>query len=159
MKYYEEIYDKYGQMVYRYLYRLCQNKEIAEDLTQDTFIRAIEKSKNFQGQSSVSTWLCAIARNTYLDYLKKKENQNLSLEFAEGRTKDFIDDILVKDDVKRVHKILHKMSEPYKEVFMLRVFGELSFKDIAGIFGKTEVWARVTYRRAREKLINELREK
>ena len=53
------------------------------------------------------------------------------------------------DTSLRIHRVLHNLDEPYKEVFQLRVFGELSFKEIGSIFGKTETWARVTFHRAR----------
>lgn len=162
MNYYEEIYSKYGQMIYRYLYGLCRNADIAEDLTQDTFLKAIEKSGSFEGQSSVSTWLCTIARNRYMDYLKKKENRHLPLEICEEisdeKSGNFSEEVISKEDTKKILLVLHKLPEPYKEVFMLRVYGELPFKEIANIFGKTDEWARVTFRRAREKLMAELEE-
>ena len=57
-----------------------------------------------------------------------------------------------RDSSFRIHVALHAMEEPFREVFELRVFGELSFREIGTIFGKTENWARVTYHRARLKL-------
>ena len=69
---YAEIYDKYGDLVYGYALKLCGNETVAEDLTQSTFLKAIENMKSFRGQSSISTWLCSITKNLYLNMLKKK---------------------------------------------------------------------------------------
>lgn len=144
-------------MIFKYLYRLCKNADIAEDLTQDTFVKAIEKSNKFKGNSSISTWLCAIAKNEYLDYVRKKDNSNISLEFDTEKEEDFIHILSDKEIARRAHKILHGMNEPYKEIFMLRVFGELSFREIGELFDKSELWARVTYRRAKEKIIEKMK--
>lgn len=157
MNAYDEIYRLYAKEVYLFLMQLSKNHEIAEDLTQTTFLKAIEKLDTFKEQCKVSSWLCQIAKNEYLNYIKKKENQNLPLEYAkEQQNADMENKIILKERSKEIHKILHKMKEPYKEIFMLRVFGELSFKEIGELFQKTDLWARVTYRRAKEKIIKEL---
>lgn len=153
MNAYDEIYRLYAKEVYLFLMQLSKNHEIAEDLTQTTFLKAIEKLDTFKEQCKVSSWLCQIAKNEYLNYIKKKENQNLPLEYAkEQQNADMENKIILKERSKEIHK----MKEPYKEIFMLRVFGELSFKEIGELFQKTDLWARVTYRRAKEKIIKEL---
>lgn len=157
MKAYDEIYRLYAKEVYLFLMQLSRNHDIAEDLTQSTFLKAIEKLDTFKNQCKISTWLCQIAKNEYLNYIKKKENQNLPLEYAgEQQSTGMEDKVILKEKSKEIHKILHKMEEPYKEIFMLRVFGELSFKEIGELFQRTDLWARVTYRRAKEKIIKEL---
>lgn len=151
---YAEIYDKYGDLVYGYALKLCGNETVAEDLTQSTFLKAIENMKSFRGQSSISTWLCSITKNLYLNMLKKKESQNVSLEIVVEQVGEGFEELLLnKENCRRIHKILHELQEPYKEVFSLRIFGEMSFKDIGDLFGKSDLWARVTYRRAREKIV------
>ena len=80
MNAYDEIYQKYAREVYLYLLKLSKNPSVAEDLMQTTFLKAVEKQDSFKGKSKISTWLCAIAKNEYLNEWKKKENQNLSLE-------------------------------------------------------------------------------
>ena len=155
----QEVYEKYFTVVYRYLLSLSHNTHIAEELTQETFFKALKKVDDFRGECDLRVWLCQISKNTYYDYLKKNkkyapEAQN---EFAEEVfSVDFIQDFSDKETAFRVHKVLHKLSEPYKEVFSLRVFGELSFSDISDLFGKSESWARVTYHRACKNIREEL---
>ena len=122
-------------------------------------LQSTEKVDDFRGECDLRVWLCQISKNTYYDYLKKNkkyvpEAQN---ELSEDVfSTDFIQDFSDKETAFRVHKVLHKLSEPYKEVFSLRVFGELSFSDISDLFGKSESWARVTYHRACKKIREEL---
>ena len=155
----QEVYEKYFTVVYRYLLSLSHNTHIAEELTQETFFKALKKVDDFRGECDLRVWLCQISKNTYYDYLKKNkkyvpEAQN---ELSEDVfSTDFIQDFSDKETAFRVHKVLHKLSEPYKEVFSLRVFGELSFSDISDLFGKSESWARVTYHLACKKIREEL---
>ena len=155
----QEVYEKYFTVVYRYLLSLSHNTHIAEELTQETFFKALKKVDDFRGECDLRIWLCQISKNTYYDYLKKNkkyvpEAQN---ELSEDVfSTDFIQDFSDKETAFRVHKVLHKLSEPYKEVFSLRVFGELSFSDISDLFGKSESWARVTYHRDCKKIREEL---
>ena len=155
----QEVYEKYFTVVYRYLLSLSHNTHIAEELTQETFFKALKKVDDFRGECDLRVWLCQISKNTYYDYLKKNkkyvpEAQN---ELSEDVfSTDFIQDFSDKETVFRVHKVLHKLSEPYKEVFSLRVFGELSFTTISSLFGKSESWARVTYHRTCKKIREEL---
>ena len=69
-----------------------------------------------------------------------------------------VEEILAEGELSRqVHRIIHEMDEPYKEVFTLRIFGDLAFSDISSLFGKSESWARVTYHRARKMIVERLR--
>ena len=155
----QEVYEKYFTVVYRYLLSLSHNTHIAEELTQETFFKALKKVDDFRGECDLRIWLCQISKNTYYDYLKKNkkyvpEAQN---ELSEDVfSTDFIQDFSDKETAFRVHKVLHKLSEPYKEVFSLRVFGELSFSDISDLFGKSESWARVTYYRAKKMIVEKM---
>jgi RNA polymerase sigma-70 factor (ECF subfamily) len=145
----ESIYDEYFSVVYKYIMTISRNQTVAEDITQETFFKAMEKIDGFRGDSSIKVWLCQIAKNTYLNYTKANAKlEELPDEYGEPVT-SIEEGILFRVDSKRAHHIIHNMKEPYKEVFSLRTFGELSFSDIGELFGKTESWARVTYHRAR----------
>jgi RNA polymerase sigma-70 factor (ECF subfamily) len=147
----EGIYSKYSKDVYLFCLSLCSCHATAEDITSETFIKAIKSFGSFRGQCSVRVWLCQIAKNTYYDSLRKHSKKaELSGDIQDEN--DFENDLLEKDEALRIHKLLHKLDDPYKEVFTLRVFAELSFSDIGKIFLKTESWARVTFHRARLKL-------
>lgn len=149
----EEIYKNYFKHVYLYIYSLSGNKHIAEDITSETFMKAISSIDSFKGDCDIRVWLCKIARNTYYSYLRKNKKL-VSMDFIPVPEKD-IDiekEICILEESKKIQKVLLNLNEPYREVFILRVFGELSFKQIASIFGKTENWACVTYHRAKNKI-------
>ena len=155
----EKIYRTYFMKVYSYILSTVKNHDIAEEITQNTFLKAMTAKKQFLGNSSEYTWLCAIAKNQCIDYFREEEKkapfpEDDSLAFDD----EALDNITKKETSLKIHKFLHEMEEPYKEVFELRVFGELSFAEIAQVFGKTENWARVTYHRARLKLKERLNE-
>jgi len=148
-----EIYSQYFSDVYKYAYSLCKNKDIAEEITQDTFFKAMKNIDTFNGSCKLFVWLCQIAKNTYFTYLKK-EKKFLGSEEMENIADDekIEQSLLEKETAFELHRVLHRLEEPYKEVFSLRVFGELSFMQIAELFGKTESWARVTYYRSKNKI-------
>lgn len=152
MKRFEEIYEEYFSDVYKYLRGLTANEHLAEELTSDTFFKAMKSIDSFRGDCDVRVWLCQIAKNTYFSYFKKQKNVE-SLEDNESiaMQQDDIENMLVDKQLAfKIHQKLHEMKDPYKEVFSLRVFGELSFKQIAELFGKSEHWACVTFHRAKE---------
>lgn len=152
MKRFEEIYEEYFSDVYKYLRGLTANEHLAEELTSDTFFKAMKSIDSFRGDCDVRVWLCQIAKNTYFSYFKKQKNVE-SLEDNESVAiqQDDIENLLVDKQLAfKIHQKLHEMKDPYKEVFSLRVFGELSFKQIAELFGKSEHWACVTFHRAKE---------
>ena len=145
----EKVYNEYFSVVYRYILSISKNPLTAEEISQETFFKAMKKIDGFRGESSLKVWLCQIAKNTYYNYLKARGRQTeLSDEYEESSV-SLEEEYFVGVDAKRVHQILHCMKDPYKEVFSLRTFGELSFSDIGELFGKTDSWARVTYHRAR----------
>ena len=149
----EELYKAYFPDVYKYLLALTGDRQMAEELTQDTFFKALQKIEGFRGECSVRVWLCQIGKNAYLDYLKKHKRVFPADEEKEtAYVRDMVQEMERKETAYRIHRILHKMSEPYKEVFTLRVFGELSFREISALFGKTESWARTTFLRAKRKI-------
>lgn len=156
----EELYRTYFDIVYRYIRSISQDGSLAEEVTQETFFKALEKIDQFRGDCDVRVWLCQIAKNTLYDHLKKQKKQLLGdekLEKAESAGGELLEEKLAqRSQAMEIHKVLHRLSEPYKEVFSLRTFGELTFRDIGMLFGKSENWARVTYYRARVKIREEL---
>jgi RNA polymerase sigma-70 factor (ECF subfamily) len=156
----EELYRTYFDIVYRYIRSISQDGSLAEEVTQETFFKALEKIDQFRGDCDVRVWLCQIAKNTLYDHLKKQKKQLLGdekLEKAESAGGELLEEKLAqRSQAMEIHKVLHRLSEPYKEVFSLRTFGELTFREIGMLFGKSENWARVTYYRARVKIREEL---
>jgi len=157
-KEFDEIYNLYAVDIYKFLLRLSQNENIATDILQDTMLKAIINIDKFKGECSIKTYLCTIAKNEYYNYLKKRENKNLSLSDYNPASESFENKLDDKSQAIHIHRILHTLSEPYKEIFTLRIFAELKFSEIAQIFGKSENWARVTFFRAKEKIIKIMKE-
>ena len=148
-KEFEEIYTTYAKRIYGFLCRLTRDNDLSEDLLQETFYRAIKNSSSFRADSKIETWLCQIAKNTYFDYQKKQARvEELPEEYGEPVSSPE-EAVIRESDKKAIHKVLHSLKEPYKEVFTLRTYGDLSFSEIAELFEKTTSWARVTYHRAR----------
>lgn len=148
------------EAVYRYVLSLCRNDSTAQDITQEAFLRAMRSASQFQGNSSLYTWLCAIAKNHWLNLCRtgSREMPLTDPTCHEATTGSTLEEKLIeKDTAMQIHGILHNLQEPYKEVFSLRVFGQLSFQEIAHLFGKTESWARVTHHRARKMIHEKMR--
>ena len=153
---FEEVYRLYFRDVYRYCLALTRDEQIAEEVTQETFFKALKAIDKFDGKCRLYVWLCQIAKNTYLSMLQKKRTgEELPGELSSGESLE--EKLLTKESAFEIHRILHALEEPYKEVFSLRTFGELPFRQIGALFGKTESWARVTYHRARLKIKEELK--
>lgn len=132
---------------------LCGDANISEELTQETFYKAYKNIHTFKGTCKMSVWLCQIAKNSYYSYCKKeKSSHNEQLDEKMVSSTDIQEQFLLSHNHITLHKILHTLENPYKEVFTLKVFGELSYKEISEIFGKSESWARVTFYRAKEKI-------
>ena len=159
---FEQIYSTYFKSVYLYVMQVSGNEHIAEEITSETFFKAINSIDSFRGDCDMRVWLCQIAKNTYFSYLKKNKKV---LSIDESDLQNVADpdagiDVQIgeQEEARLIRKILHDMSDPYKEVFMWRVFGELSFKEIADLYGKTDNWACVTYHRARKMIKSRLEE-
>jgi RNA polymerase sigma-70 factor (ECF subfamily) len=148
---FEVIYSQYFADVYKYALSLCRNETLAEEITQETFFKALKNIDKFKGDCKIRVWLCQIVKNTYFSLCKK--NKHITYESSEENEGECIEKKLINSEaVWEIHKKLHFLDEPYKEVFTLRVFGELRFLQIAELLGKTESWARVTFHRAKIKL-------
>ena len=147
-----KLYETYYMRVFSYVMTLAGDRAQAEDITQETFFRAMARQGSFRGESDEATWLCAIAKNLYLDEKRRQSRHEPMPEEIQDTGKGVEQAAADRDASLRIHMALHGLEEPYREVFELRVFGELSFREVGTVFGKTENWARVTYHRARLKL-------
>jgi len=149
------IYELYFKDVYRFIYAMCRDEHVAEEITQETFYKALKNIDSFQGNCKLNVWLCQIAKNTFYSYhAKQNKLKGIAVEAVEPHSQDQM--FILKEEALRIHKVLHVMNEPYKEVFTLRIFGELSLIEISGLFGKSESWARVTFYRAKQILQKKL---
>lgn len=152
---FEDIYDRFFKDVYLFVLAMSGNPAMAEDITQETFFKALKEIDNFKGNCSVKSWLCQIAKNFYIDDVRHKkrfESVKKSLSGEMPTEKDAESAVIRREEVISVYKALHCLEEPYKEVFGLRTLGELSYREIGNIFEKSESWARVTYHRAKLKI-------
>ena len=154
---FEQIYTTYFRDVYLYIRKMSNDEHIAEEITSETFFKAMKSIDNFRGDCDIRVWLCQIAKNCYYSYIKKANRTECidNVEIAEQGV-SFEEQLFRHDTAIQIQKILHDVPEPYKEVFMWRVYAELSFKQIGQIFGKSENWACVTYHRARNKIKEKL---
>jgi RNA polymerase sigma-70 factor (ECF subfamily) len=154
---FEKIYTEHFSAVYKYALSLCRNESIAEEVTQETFFKALRSIDSFHGDCKLYVWLCQIAKNTCFSFAKK---QHRFAANADAECQDFSADLegslLDREASKQLHILLHALKEPYKEVFTLRVFGELPFSQIGALFGKTDSWARLIFYRAKKQLQEEM---
>lgn len=152
MSEFERLYTQQFQTVYRFLLSLSQDVALAEELTQETFYRAMKGLAGFDRRSKASTWLCQIAKNAYYDAMRRQRRAPPEPTPGETAGRDGLSALLAREDQRAIHRTLHALPEPYKEVFTLRVFAELGYQQIAALFDRSENWARVTFYRAKERL-------
>lgn len=157
----EIVFEQYYEDVYRFLRALTRDRDLAEELTQETFLRAIRSIDTYRGEGEFRVWLCSIAKNLFYSQMKKQKKSIpvADEDFPEGESqeKTLIDRIADRETAMEIYQALHRLRDPYKEVFSLRVFGELSFREIGVLFEKSEHWACVTYHRARQMILREVR--
>jgi len=151
-KTFEKIYREHFTDVYKYVLSLCQNDKLAEEITQETFFKAMQSIDQFNGTCKLYVWLCQIAKNTYFQYSKRQKRHTVEVKTDLPSEIDIEADYLDKDMSKQLHRLLHQLNDPYKEVFTLRVFCELPFSQIGELFNKSESWARLIFFRAKKKL-------
>ena len=158
MEVFEQIYIEYSERIYHFLYKLCRNESEAEELTQETFFRAFRSFDKFRGDSSIFTWLAAIAKNTYYHY-NKKHHQTLdsidleSVVDAYCAQEDLVEEVVMRNEVLgRVRELLHELPNKYRDVVMLRIYADMSFKQVAETLHITENSAKVIYYRAKNML-------
>lgn len=157
---FEKLFNDNREFIFRYLMKMTRDFSLSEELTQETFFRAYMNYSSLRDKEKASVWLCQIAKNTYFTWYneqKKKVSAESLEDVSDG--KDTEDEFIQKELSQEALKCLHELEEPYKEVFMLSVFGGFSLKDISLTFGKSESWARVTFYRAKQKLSERMRQK
>ena len=158
METFEQIYRAYFTDVYRYCRKRCGNADEAEELAGETFLKALQKLDSYRGECELRVWLCQIAKNRFLSEQRKKKTEPLT-DTIESNADSPERIAEQKDEAERVSEAVHRLDEPYKEVFLLRVYGEMPFDNIGKLFGKTANWACVTFHRAKAKIKAELEEK
>lgn len=154
---FEKVFQEHSGFIIRFLMKLCGDISLAEELAQETFFRAYMNLSTLRNEDKVSVWLCQIAKNTYFAWFnEQKKHQPMTQMTIADSTPDIAELFEEKELAGRAFSVLHALEEPYKEVFMLYVFGCLSLKDISTMFGKSESWARVTFYRAKQKIMEGL---
>lgn len=155
---FDDIYKKYYSSLNKYLISLTKNEDLAEELTQETFFKALKNINKYDEKYKMLTWLCEIGKNTYYSLYKKNKKLEAIDASVLNDESEIIDQIIDSETNKELLRLVHSLDEPYKEVFTLRTFGELSFKDISDIFSKTESWARIVYYRSKLKIKEKLKD-
>lgn len=152
-----KLYNLYKDPIYKYLYYLSGSIDVAEELLQETFIRVYKSMGTFRGESKVKTWIYGIARNVYLTNCSKEKKQQDKLERYKSiemnkEYKSSIDEVEEREEIKRIVNIINLMDEPYRQVIILRLLNELTFKEIGNIMGQRDTWARTIFHRGKVKL-------
>lgn len=150
----EQIYEQYFGIVNKYLFCLTHNNDISEELTQETFYKAVKKIDTYKGECKMSVWLCQIAKNLWYDQCKKNKRViSIEEELLEIQSNDTAEEKVISNDEKMsLYRKMQKLDEKTREVIYLRITGELSFKEIGIILNQTENWARVTFYRGKNQL-------
>lgn len=153
----EEYYRAHGKKVYYYILSLVHNEDLAEELTQETFFQAMKTINNYRGECKPSVWLCQIAKHVWYNYLVINKKWNLisidQLSFDIPDDFDIVSQIINQEDKSDLYKRIQKLDNPMKEIVCLRVASDLSFFEIGEIMNRSENWARVTFYRAKKKLM------
>lgn len=156
---FQEIYKEYGKSVYRFLLSLTREEGLAEELLQETFYQAFLHIDQYEGRSSLYTWLCQIGKNAWLKECRRNKwfsedsLDSLRLSATEPSPDE---QFIQKEEMYLVRQAILKLEEPYKNVFILHAYGGVKLKEIAQIYKKSESWARVTYYRARQQIVKEV---
>ncbi len=150
----ELIFNKSYKYIKSYALSLCFDEALAEEITQETFYKALLNIDKFKGECQIETWLCRIAHNTFVTLSQKRKHENIEDYTALSSLENIAVDADDKETANRILQLSTELPTPYKEVFYMKALGEVSFSVIAEVFSKTESWARVTYFRAR-KMIQE----
>ena len=155
----QDIYNKYAKVVYKYVFCLTGDKDIAEEIVQETFLVAVKDIKKFKGECKITTWLCQISKYIWYKRLKKeKTNKEISLQILNDSLlsdNKLVDDILDKERREELFKKIHNLDTETREVIYLRILGNLEYNEISQIMNKTTNWARITFFRGKEKLKEE----
>ncbi|SDJ28780.1 RNA polymerase sigma factor [Proteiniclasticum ruminis] len=152
MEDFSELYEEEAKKVYKFLLALTENELLAEELTQQTFYKALLSMKQFQGKSSIYTWLCQIGKNEWLQELRRKKLLSTDPMADRSSGNHLEEEYIRKHQIDMVRMALLGLPEPYRDVMILRTYGELPFSEIAVMYDRTESWAKVTFFRGKQKL-------
>lgn len=155
MRDFEQLYKEYAKQVYKYLFSLCHSEQMAEELMQETFLRALKSIKTYDGTCKIYVWFCQIAKHVWYQELAKNKRAQIvklppDIPSAERSVEE---NIILRDGKMSLFKELHLLDEPMREVMYLRLTGEFSFREIGEILGRDETWARVTFYRGKQKIM------
>lgn len=159
MNSFQKVYEEYAKPVYRFLLSLTCNQDLAEELLSETFYQAFRHIDRFEGRCNLYTWLCQIGKNAWLKECRRnKRYSNVQLEDLKlsDMNPSLEEQCITKEMYGKVIKEIPKLDETYRDVFILHAIGEVKLKEIAGIYGKSESWARVTYFRAKQQIAEEV---
>ena len=158
----DAIYKKYCKCVYNFLYKLTNDIELSEELTQETFYTAIKKINTLNKKESIRTWLYQISKNKWKDYLRKNKKANIDLE--ENTVENLVanydieEDMIAKDNIIEFYKKIHMLDIDTREIIYLKIIRNFTFKEISQILGKNEEWARTKFYRGKLKLKESLQD-
>lgn len=155
---FEKLFNEKRDFIFKYLMKLTRDFSLSEELTQETFFRAYMNYEALRNKEKASVWLCQIAKNTYFAWYNEQKKKASLEDFKTVSDGQNIEESFIQKELsQKALAYLHELEEPYKEVFMLSVFDGFSLKDISLIFKKSESWARVTFYRAKQKLLEKMR--
>lgn len=152
---FENVYYEYHKRLYLFLLQLCGNTHLAEELTQETFYQMFLHINQFKGNCSIFTWLCQIGKNAWFKECKRSKRYADTLDkiFEPSHSYSLPEEKILKNEqLKELRKAILQLEEPYQNVFIMHVFGEIPLKEIAKEHQKSDSWARMTYLRAKEKI-------
>lgn len=155
----ESVYQEYASLVYRFLYSYTHDPDWSRELMQETFLRAVTSIERYDGSCKLSVWLCQVARHILYQELRKKkrvETVELPEQIQDYVTQDGEADVLRQESRRELYRAIHHLSEPEREVILYRMTGELSFREIGEIMGRSENWCRTVFYRAKQRLKTEL---
>ena len=176
----EQVYIEYMPQVYKYLFSLCQKDDLAEELTQEVFCQALKCIDSFREECSLFVWLCQIGKHLWIREMKKRKKEKhvpleqtspdgvrpfrrgmrsgSSYEYQIPNGPDLEEMYIQKEQCALFYKTLDTLDEATREVMLLRLSGEFSFREIGEIMGRNENWARVTFYRGKQKIRKELKD-
>ncbi len=150
----DELYRQYSRIVFHFLYKKCKDPALAEDLMQETFLKALERLDSYDHSCKLSTWLCQIAKHLLYQHWDKSHRVQLEeLDESLQSRQDTAQHAMARVELADVWDRLQALPPDARKTVELRVLGDLSFREIGDILGKTENWARVTFYRAKLALI------
>lgn len=155
---FEKLFNENREFIFKYLMKMTRDVSLSEELTQETFFRAYMNYASLRDKSKTSVWICQIAKNTYYAWYNEQRKKGTFDELEAVSDAQNIEEAFDQKELSQKALLcLHELEDPYKEVFMLCVLGGFSLKDISSVFGKSESWARVTFYRAKQKLLERMR--